>query len=232
MGQGSRRLIDCADVNLHYVSLWWLGAAFLDSSEQQDNLTESSGCAQAALFGPFQLIMKDGAEVLISNRRARAMLAMLCLAPDEPIDRDHLSRLLWPGRFEAQAKASLRQCLSDLGKLLAAADCDLLDISRSRIGLKAGAVRTDLSDLHDLLTEGKYLEATERLVSIGAIPLLDQMNYGEAFDDWLSVHRQQAEQRLESAVSVALSALEKVIIFLNMPDYPVFGRCDIPPPKP
>lgn len=187
----------------------WLGDDLLDSLERQDNLAEIGGYAQVALFGPFQLVAQDGAEILISNRRARALLAMLCLARDEPIDRNHLSKLLWPGRFEAQARASLRQCLSNLGKVLAAADCDLLDISRSRISLKAGAVRTDLSDLNDCLTAGNYFEATERLDSIGAKPLLDQMNFGEAFDDWLSVHRHQAEQRLHSAITAALSVLEK-----------------------
>ncbi len=187
----------------------WLGDGLLDSLERQGNLAEIGGYARAALFGPFQLVAPDGAEILISNRRARALLAMLCLAPDEPIDRDHLSKLLWPGRFEAQARASLRQCLSDLGKLLASADCDLLDISRSRISLKTGTVKTDLSDLHVCLTEGDSLQVTERLTSIGTKPLLDQMNFGEAFDDWLIGHRHQAEQRLQSAVTTALSALEK-----------------------
>lgn len=188
---------------------WWGGVDLLDSLERQDNLTGTNGCAQAALFGQFQLAAQDGTEILISNRRARALLAMLCLAPDEPIDRDHLSKLLWPGRFEAQARASLRQCLLDLGKVLASADCDLLDISRSRISLRARTVRTDLSDLHNCLTEGNYLEATEKLTSIGAKPLMDQMNFGEAFNDWLSVHRHQAEQRLQSTITTALSALEK-----------------------
>ncbi len=181
----------------------------MDTAEQQDNLTGSGGSAKAVLFGRFQLTAQDGTEVPISNRRAHALLAMLCLAPDEPIDRDHLSKLLWPGRFEAQARASLRQCLLDLGKVLASADCDLLDVSRSRISLKPGTVRTDLSDLHVCLAESNYRDATEKLTSIGAKPLLDQMNFGEAFDDWLAGHRQQAEQRLQNAVTTALSILEK-----------------------
>ncbi|WP_108810204.1 tetratricopeptide repeat protein [Sphingorhabdus sp. Alg231-15] len=181
----------------------------MDSLKRQDNLTKADGQAQATLFGAFRLAALDGDEIPISNRRARALLAMLCLAPDESIDRDYLSKLLWPGRFEAQARASLRQCLLDLGKVLASANCDLLNISRSRIGLRDGTVRTDLSDLQHCLTEGNYLEAAERLVSIGAKPLLDQMDFGQAFDDWLSVHRHQAEQRLQSAITTALSALEK-----------------------
>ena len=71
-----------------------------------------------SLFGSFQIKTAAGTEIAISNRRARALLAVLCLVRSEPIDREHLSKLLWPGRFEAHAKASLRQCLLDLGKLL------------------------------------------------------------------------------------------------------------------
>ncbi len=186
----------------------FVGDGLLDSLKRQDILTKADGHALATLFGAFQLTAHDGTEIPISNRRARALFAMLCLAPDEPIDRDYLSKLLWPGRFEAQARASLRQCLLDLGKVLASANCDLLNISRSRIGLRNGTVRTDLSDLQHCLTEGNYLEATERLTSIGAKPLMDQMDFGQAFDDWLSVHRHQAEQRLQSAATTALSALE------------------------
>jgi hypothetical protein len=55
------------------------------------------GPVRAFLVGAFKLTTPDGEEVAVSNRRARALLAMLCLAPDEPIDRDHLSKLLWPG---------------------------------------------------------------------------------------------------------------------------------------
>ena len=58
---------------------------------------------------------------------------MLCPAPDEPIGRDHLGKFLWLGRFEAQARASLRQCLLDFGKLIAAAQRDLVQVSCSRI---------------------------------------------------------------------------------------------------
>lgn len=163
----------------------------------------------ASLFGAFQLTAPDGREIPISNKRARAMIAMLCLAPDEPIDRDHLSKLLWPGRFEAQARASLRQCLLDLGKLLAAADCDLLNISRSRISLNSDAVETDVAILEKTLAQQQYVEATNQLRSIGAKPLLDQIYFGDEFRDWLDSRRRQTEQRLQTAVSEAFSILEK-----------------------
>jgi len=176
---------------------------------KQDTMSNRLPAVRASLFGSFQLLAPDGAEIIISNRRARTLLAMLCLVPDEPIDRDHFSKLLWPGRFEAQARASLRQCLLDLGKLLTAMDCDLLDISRSRISLNVEAVVTDLAVLETALVKQQYPEAAGQLLSIGAKPLLDQMHFGDDFENWLDSRRRQTELRLQSAVSKALMALKR-----------------------
>jgi DNA-binding SARP family transcriptional activator len=49
----------------------------------------------ASVFGVFRLKDKDAQEI-INNRRARAILVMLCLAPDEPLEREFFSHLLWP----------------------------------------------------------------------------------------------------------------------------------------
>lgn len=164
---------------------------------------------RASLFGGFQLFAPDGTAIAITNRRARAILAMLCLAPGETLDRNYLSKLLWPGRFEAQARASLRQCLLDIGKLFQSMDCDLVEISRASVGLKAFAVRTDLGELESALANEDYAAASELLISIGAKPLLDQINFDEAFDDWLRLRRHETEQRLQVGVATALSALKK-----------------------
>ncbi len=164
--------------------------------------------ATVSLFGTFQMAASDGSEVVISNRRARALLAMLCVAPDETLERDHLSRLLWPGRFDAQARASLRQCLLDLGKLLDAADCDVIEVSRSRVNLNADCVRSDLAELEAALDEGRWEEATRLLGEIGGKPLLDQIGFGEDLDSWLAERRQAIEMRLQTQISAALSALK------------------------
>jgi DNA-binding SARP family transcriptional activator len=67
---------------------------------------EPNRMLRANLFGAFALSTPDGTEIAISNRRARALVAMLCLMPGEPLERDYVSKLLWPGRFQAQARAS------------------------------------------------------------------------------------------------------------------------------
>ena len=80
--------------------------------------TASDPTLRASLFGVFTLATSAGGAITISNRRARALLAMLCLAPGETLERDFVSKLLWPGRFQAQARASLRQCLLMIDKSL------------------------------------------------------------------------------------------------------------------
>jgi len=112
-----------------------------------ENMSLVQDSAFATLFGRFELRAADGAEIVISNRRARALLAMLCLANNEPIDRDFISKLLWAGRFEAHAKASLRQCLLELGKLLAPCGPGILVATRSSVALRARALPTDLDAL-------------------------------------------------------------------------------------
>ncbi|QGY79486.1 tetratricopeptide repeat protein [Sphingorhabdus lacus] len=160
--------------------------------------------ARASLFGPFVLADQGGAHITLSNRRARAVLAMLCLEPDQPVAREQLTRLLWPGRFEAQAKASLRQCLLELAKALEPLEQPLLSVSRERVTLTNMRFRTDLADLEAALMAGRYEEAIKLLETIGARRLLDDLNVGDAFADWLEARRKQVSLRLQALVERAL----------------------------
>jgi TolB-like protein len=178
----------------------------MSRGEQAEAEDPASLVAFASLFGRFQLRSAEGGEITISNRRVRALLAMLCLAPDEPIERDYLSKLLWPGRFEAHAKASLRQCLLDLGKLLGPG---LVEVSRSRVSLNSAAIRTDLGELENALQRGDCAAAAAQLAALGGAPLLDQLEFGDGFADWLARHRTKTEQRLQAAVAASLAALER-----------------------
>ena len=175
----------------------------MGKGNQWHAVRQSEGPAFATLFGRFQLRAPDGTEVAISNRRARALLAMLCLAKGEALDRDFLSRLLWTGRFEAHAKASLRQCLLELGKLLAACGQDLLDVSRTSVALQRNAIETDLDAFEDALASADFETATAQLAAIGTKPILDQMEFGSRFDQWRARYSANAEKRLRRSVKVA-----------------------------
>ena len=169
---------------------------------------QDSRVAFASLFGCFRLRAPDGSEVVISNRRARALLAMLCLAKGEAIDREFLSKLLWAGRFEAHAKASLRQCLLELGKVLASCGQDILDVSRTNVALRRDAIETDLDALEDALSSADFTSAAAQLTMIGTNPILDQMEFGAGFDQWRARFSANAEKRLRGAIEAALGKLE------------------------
>jgi TolB-like protein len=171
-------------------------------SHAVQRITGDAAC-RASVFGTFQLTHPDGSEIIIANRRARVVLAMLCAQAGQPIDRNILSRLLWPGRFEAHAKASLRQCLLDLGKLLAPLGADILDVTRSTVALHPGVIVSDLTEVESALSAGDHTKATALLSAIGTQPMLDHMDFGDAFNRWLSQCRQDVEKRLDAAIASA-----------------------------
>jgi len=175
---------------------------------QQGAPGHGEGLAYASLFGRFVFRAADGTEIVISNRRVRALLAMLCLVPDEPLERDHLSELLWPGRFKSHAKASLRQCLLELSKSFGSGGHGIVEVTRSRISLHPGAIRTDLGELENALTAGDCDVAARQLAAIGTASLLENMELGEAFADWLGRHRAKAERRLQTALAAGLAELK------------------------
>lgn len=173
--------------------------------QRQEALRPNHNCVHVSLFGEFKLRTAAGADIPISNRRAKAILAVLCLNGDEAINREQVSKLLWPGRFESHAKASLRQCLLDLGKLLEPLGSEILQVTRTTVCLNRAAIATDIDNLESALVGQNTTDAANRIAAIGTSPLIDQMDFGEAFNDWLSIRRSQAEHRLRIAVDRALA---------------------------
>ena len=165
--------------------------------------------ARASLFGEFELTGPTGIPIMLANRRARALLAILSLEPDRPMAREKVTKLLWPGRFEAQARASLRQCLLELGKSLEPIGCPVLIITRERVGLLAATMQTDLGDLERALASGHYEAAIKILSTIGSKPLLDQLSFGDALGEWLVERRDQIARRIQASVKHALAELDK-----------------------
>ena len=163
----------------------------------------------ATLFGAFRLSLPDGEELEITGKRARALLAILCLTPGVAVERGRLCELLWRGRFQAQARASLRQTLLGLKKQLAPIRPDFLEITRDSVAVNQAAVYSDLAELEAALAEGRQSRASEILLEIGGKALLGRLDFGEAFEQWLAGRRAQVEQRLRYAVEQALVDLKR-----------------------
>ncbi len=100
----------------------------------------------------------------------------------------------------------MRQCVLDLGKLLAPLGGDILAVTRSSIVLNPGSIRTDLDDVECALARGDHAIAAELLAAIGTKPILDQMDYGDAFNQWLARRRGDIDKRLDAAVEAGMPA--------------------------
>jgi len=160
------------------------------------------------LFGPFGLERADGAPIHVRNRRARGLMAYLVFAGTRGASRERLSGLLWSDRGEEQARASLRQCLLELKKLLADAGIDALDVGREQIVLKPDALPSDVTEIQAAIQEQDRLALAQCLRTIGADRLLDDFNIGGLFDEWLQQTRAHFEQTLEIEVRRMIEAAE------------------------
>src|SRR5262245_38451319 len=83
------------------------------------------------LLGKFSL-SGAGQEIVVPGLRSRALLAFLACNAGKPYMREKLLGLLWAGRFEEQARQSLRQVLSALRRLLGS---DLIETDRNEVRL-------------------------------------------------------------------------------------------------
>lgn len=158
--------------------------------------------ATARIFGEFRLETAAGAPLLRSNRRGALLIALLCLQPDRSLDRETLCRLLWPDRFHAQAKASLRQCLLDLRQQFESEGCDkVLTVTRSTVALDRQYLHSDLAALEDALAQGMGDRAAEILETIAGLPLMQAVSFNPAYDEWLALKRQEADARLRQGIA-------------------------------
>ncbi|MFK8054222.1 MAG: BTAD domain-containing putative transcriptional regulator [Woeseiaceae bacterium] len=159
------------------------------------------------MLDAFKLTSADGQTIEISNRRGRAILGMLCIVPGHSLQRETVSKLIWPGRFKPQARASLRQCLHELNRELQAGGLDILQTSNTHIALSSNAIRTDLSELESALLEQNVELASVILAQTMCQRILSDISLGAELESWLSVQRLHLENRLRLSANQCLADL-------------------------
>ena len=162
-----------------------------------------------SVLDTFELIQTDGKTIEISNRRGRAILGMLCVAPRLSLQRETVSKLIWPGRFKPQARASLRQCLHELNRELEAGGVEILKTSNTHIALNSTAVQTDLQELEVALSNQDVNRACVILARTTCQRILSDISLGEELNSWLSVQRLHLENRLRLSVNQLLAHLKR-----------------------
>ena len=156
--------------------------------------------AELTLFGGFRLT-REGANAEIKAQKSKALLAWLALHPGENQTRERLAELLWEDRSPANARASLRQALAVLRRVL---PDGALSAGGESIGLIENAVRVDVTDFRRLKTDPTGT-ALRRAADLYAGELLDGFRpKAPAFEEWLLMEREMLRQEALAVMSKLL----------------------------
>ena len=159
------------------------------------------GPASLRLFGAVAYKGPDGAPRVIASRRGRAVLAYIAL--QDEASRSRLAGMFWSDRGEAQARASLRQCLLELRIAIGRAP---LHIDRETVRLQREQLRVDVAELEAALASGDADAIEGCLDQIGAERLIDEPAVTDLHQDWLDQTRERLERRLTYAIHDVLAS--------------------------
>lgn len=131
-----------------------------------------------------------GQEIILRNRKARAMVAYLALAERGEEQRGRLAGLLWSESSEANARGTLRQAIHEARETMVAAGCDALIGARTTMGLRPGSYMVDVDLVLRDLAAGEVPEALlrQRLAAESLLAGLEDID--PAFHGWLTARRQ------------------------------------------
>lgn len=160
------------------------------------------GCAlpQLRLFGAMQAKSADGISFLPKNTKTRAVLAVLALADSGPVSRRLLMDMLWHGRGQAQAQASLRQSLHELRRILAPLKGASLQSAGDQLILRFEDIWIDANFVR---TPG-FL--APHMVDVFRGPLLADLSaLSESFDAWVGEERRRLSARIDQKLASFLA---------------------------
>lgn len=156
--------------------------------------------ATTALFelrcwGEFELRdLQRGGECAPRGRKARAIIAYLAMQ-GSPVGRERLAGLLWSERGDEQARASLRQTLSEL-RPQAPGVPGLLVVGRDQLHLDAAVLTTDVTRMEALARDGDLAALADALREKGDRFYAGLDGLDPAFDEWLALERRRQLDRL------------------------------------
>ncbi|HSR80548.1 MAG TPA: bacterial transcriptional activator domain-containing protein, partial [Hyphomicrobiaceae bacterium] len=142
-----------------------------------------------SLFGPFQLMGRDGPIPLTSKKRA-ALLAYLAATHPTAHSREKLMTLLWGGHVEPQARQNLRQALSSLRHVLGK---DVILSSADTIALEPRSICCDVPRFETLVQQGGRAALSEALDLYRGRLLCDLKLAEEGWTEWLDFEQRRLE---------------------------------------
>jgi TolB-like protein/DNA-binding SARP family transcriptional activator len=143
------------------------------------------------LCGNIRVVGPGGEDIVLRNRKTRAILAVIGLTEGKRVSRNRLAALFWDGLSDAQARMNLRHSLSELNRLLNHRMPGLVEIDRTAVRLN-----TELCWI-DAFAPATHFER-----------LLDDLDgLSSAFDHWLAAEREKFEHRERASLERDLQQL-------------------------
>ena len=134
-------------------------------------------------------------QVVLIQRKARALLAYLAFETGDRETRDRLVGLLWSETENAKARASLRQLLHVLREVFAREGLSGLSIDNEHVGLDEKVFATDLGCALASIERGDPLGSLINEPRITDTLLRGYEDVDPAFDTWLTIKRETVRQQ-------------------------------------
>ena len=129
--------------------------------------------------------------IVISSKKARALLAYVAMQEPMRVHRERLATLLWPDRIDRQARQNLRKCLASLRQDMAGHD-ELLAIDGETVAVR-DVVTVDARQLRKFSdTDGTVALDDAAALCRGQF-LADLAMEGDEFCDWVASERAQSD---------------------------------------
>ena len=132
------------------------------------------------------------------SRKAMALLAYLAMRADEHVSRAHLAALLWSDSGEEQARANLRQTLSQLRKLFRDAGRDPIMVPFDQVVLHSEAIEIDARQLLNAPSDISLQGLETQPAFLEGFTLC-----APEFETWMTSQRNKIRSRLSELLKTA-----------------------------
>lgn len=206
-----------------YQSAVELASAFKVAVETQKMSSNTHGLAKAELVveqSPvsttvqeiqFRLlgtpeVYNEGERVRLYSAKVWALMTYLALHANKAQSREHLAALLWGETPDSNARASLRQALYSIKRVLGSTADLLLEIDQDSVTLRTvDAVGIDVIDLLAAYQQDDY----SRVVDLYGGLLLEGVQIADCaeYESWLYLQRDSFEQKVITALQKLVTSL-------------------------
>ena len=165
-----------------------------DSNSGRATADGSGAVLSVSLFGGCSFKLGER-EIVVQNRKAKALIGYLAFAPNHRETRGRLAGLLWRDMDEERARGNLRHVLQTLRDGFEAAGYSGFTTDRTEVGLEAGGVRFDVLDATGSIDRDWPDDVLLDRSRVADCVLDGFEGVDPGYDSWLLVQRESLRQR-------------------------------------